>query len=105
MNLLSAVARETAGKLHVLVNNAGTNWAEPVESYPIKVQGEGGNRVTGGEGGSCRSCRSMSCSSRSLPLCRLSRRSSPSTSSLPSVSRASPYPYLKQRPPLEILRA
>ncbi|EKU21663.1 short chain dehydrogenase reductase family, partial [Nannochloropsis gaditana CCMP526] len=37
MNLLSAVARETAGKLHVLVNNAGTNWAEPVESYPIKA--------------------------------------------------------------------
>ncbi|KAM3571271.1 hypothetical protein VYU27_006685 [Nannochloropsis oceanica] len=33
--LLAAVAKETGGKLHVLINNAGTNWAEPIESYPL----------------------------------------------------------------------
>lgn len=25
------------GKLHVLVNNSGTNWAEPLASYPLKA--------------------------------------------------------------------
>ena len=26
------------GKLHVLVNNSGTNWAEAMETYPLQVR-------------------------------------------------------------------
>ena len=48
--LLAAVAKETGGKLHVLINNAGTNWAEPIESYPLHVRGEARNEA--GTGGS-----------------------------------------------------
>ena len=36
--LLAAVARATGEpKLHVLINNAGTNWAAPVDSYPLSA--------------------------------------------------------------------
>ena len=47
--LLAAVAKETGGNLHALINNAGTNWAEPIESYPLHVCGDA-RREGGTEG-------------------------------------------------------
>lgn len=34
---LLAHIRAAHGKLHVLVNNSGTNWSEPLATYPIKA--------------------------------------------------------------------
>jgi len=33
--LLSTISKEQGGKLHVLINNSGTNWAEPLTEYPL----------------------------------------------------------------------
>lgn len=35
-SLLAAIA-DTHGKLDVLINNSGTNWSEPLESYPMRA--------------------------------------------------------------------
>lgn len=34
---LAAVVTETSGKLDVLINNAGTAWGEPIETYPLSA--------------------------------------------------------------------
>jgi NAD(P)-dependent dehydrogenase (short-subunit alcohol dehydrogenase family) len=35
--LAKELGERTKGVLDVLVNNAGTNWAEPIETYPVKA--------------------------------------------------------------------
>lgn len=35
--LVAEIGRVTGGKLHVLVNNSGNNWAAPIEEYPDKA--------------------------------------------------------------------